>query len=168
MVSVWQRATVKLRHDIIDACDDGAVPKLTQPRGVLAVGLALTAAGASVTPFLRDADVLLLLGVTVCVAAAAVAASKPRVAGPNGMPAQMRGTTTAICVLSALVLVPLGAVGVLLIVGTDPLAVFLVGTSLVALAGVLAVVFLVVFFASRWARRRSLESTSSTLSSTAP
>ena len=74
----------------------------------------------------------------------------------------MRGTTTAICVLSALVLVPLGAVGVLLIVGTDPLAVFLVGTSLVALAGLLAVVFLVVFFASRWTRRRSLESTSST------
>ncbi|HET8983445.1 MAG TPA: hypothetical protein VFN47_12220 [Pedococcus sp.] len=76
----------------------------------------------------------------------------------------MRGTTAAICVLSALVLVPLGAVGVLLLVGTDPLAVFLVGTSLVALAGLLAVVFLVVFFASRWSRtrKRSLESTSST------
>ena len=152
-----------MRYDLIDACDDGSVPKLTQPRGVLAVGLALTAAGASLTPFLRDADVLLFLGVTLCVAAAALAASKPRVAaGRNGIPAEMSGTTAAICVLSALVLVPLGAVGVLLMVGTDPLAVFLVGTSLVALAGLLAVVFLVVFFASRWTRRRSLESTSST------
>ena len=161
-MSVWQRATVKLRYGIIDACDDGAVPKLTQPRGVLAVGLTVTAAGASLTPFIRDAGVLLFLGVALCVAAAALAASKPRVAGPHGIPAQMRGTTTAICVLSALVLAPLGAVGVLLILGTDPLAVFLVGTSLVALAGVLALVFLVVFFASRWTRRRSLESTSST------
>ena len=141
-----------MRHDIIDACDDDSVPKLTQPRGVLAVGLALTAAGASLTPFLRDADVLLFLGVALCVAAAALAASKPRVAGPNGIPAEMRGTTPAICVLSALVLVPLGAVGVLLFVGTDPLAVFLVGTSLVALAGLLALVFLAVFFA------RSLDS----------
>src|SRR6476619_1351776 len=41
----------EVRHDIIDACDDDSVPKLTQPRGVLAVGLALTAAGASLTPF---------------------------------------------------------------------------------------------------------------------
>ena len=108
----------------------------------------------------------MFLGLTLCVAAAALAASKPRVAvGPNGMPAGMSGTTAAICVLSALVLVPLGALGVLLIVGTDPLAVFLVGTSLVALAGLLAVVFLVVFFASRWARRRSL---GSSMSGTAP
>lgn len=137
---------------------------MTQPRSVLAVGLALTAAGASLTPFLRDADVLVFLGVALCVAAAALAASKPRATGPHGTPAEMRGTTAAICVLSALVLVPLGAVGVLLLVGTDPLAVFLVGTSLVALAGLLAVVFLVVFFASRWSRtrKRSLESTSST------
>ena len=152
-----------MRHDIIDACDDGSVPRLTQPSGVLAVGLAVTAAGVSLTPFLHDADVLLLLGVTLCVAAAALAASKPRVAaGPHGTPADLTGTTTAISVLSALVLVPLGAVGVLLFVGTDPLAVFLVGTSLVALAGLLALVFLAVFFASRWTRRRSLESTSST------
>lgn len=136
------------------------MPKLTQPRVVLAVGMALSAAGVILMPILPGAELLILLGVTLCVASAAVSASEPRDGDPNGTSTARNGNAAAICVLSALVLVPLGVVGVLFIARADPLAIFLVGTGLFALSGLLATTFLIVFFMSRWARRRSLESTS--------
>ena len=64
--------------------------------------------------------------------------------------------------MASLILVPLVVVSVLVLLGADPPAVFLVGLSLYALVAALVVAFVVVLFAGRWAQGRPAGSKSST------
>jgi len=120
---------------------------------VLATGVGLIALGLVPIPFVpASRDLPVLLGVALVVCWAAVVASNGR---SEGMQEARKATTVAVLVLSALILAPFGVLGVLLFMQADPLAIFLSGLVLFALAGTLVVLFVVVFFAARWIHRRA-------------
>lgn len=122
--------------------------------------MALIVVGLVMMSFISVGAVLLLPGLVLCVCSAALVASKPSrleaSGGSSGVPAARSESTVTVWTLAGLTLVPFGVVGALILLGADPLAIYLVGYGVFALAGFLALVFVVVFFAGRWTRGRSV------------
>jgi hypothetical protein len=133
--------------------DDASVARMSPRKYVLGTGAGLIALGLVPIPFVHvSRDLPVLLGVALVVCWAALVASNGRSEGIRGA---RKATTVAVLVLSAIILTPFGVLGVLLFMHADPLAIFLSGLVLFALAGTLVVLFVVVFFAGRWIHRRA-------------
>jgi hypothetical protein len=134
---------------------------------VTGTGIVLLGAGVVANTLHFAGLVALLPGLLLCVSGAALAASRtgpvarPRDdSGGNGFANVARSATITASVLGGVILLPFAATGGLVLAGAEPLAIILVGLGLFALAGILTVTFLVVFFANAWlgGRREGLSS----------
>lgn len=132
-------------------------------RRVLVAGMMLIAVALILLALFHLGLVLLVPGLVLCVASAALFAAdstqQNAVTGPSPAgPKARRQSTVAVCVLAGLTLLPLGVVGVLVALGAEPLAIYLVGLGLVMLSGVLVVVFVAVYFLKGWITSRADDS----------
>lgn len=140
------------------------MPKATRSRRVLIGGLALSGVGIVANALNLAGLDALLPGLMLSVSAAALAAADSPVGQGDGGPQtpvpapRRRPATITFSVLGCLILLPVVSVAALILAGADPLAIYLVGLGLLALSGLLAVTFLVVFFASRWVGSRRVAS----------
>jgi hypothetical protein len=122
-------------------------------RRVFIVGAVSTTVGVlSVSLMPGTSELLVFLGLMLVVGSAAAYASNER---QGGVDRARRATTVAVIVLTSVILIPFAVLSVLVLLHAEPLAVFLIGLGLFAMSGILVVVFVVVFFASRWRHRQA-------------
>jgi hypothetical protein len=130
-----------------------AVSRRLTTRRVFIVGAGCTAVGVLWMALMPGiSELLVFLGLILVVGSAAAYASNGR---QGGVDRARRATTVVVVVLTSVLLVPFAVLTVLVLLHAEPLAVFLIGLGLFAMSGILVVVFVVVFFASRWRHRQA-------------